>query len=599
MTVEPSEPTGTASRPPGRATCDRAGRHPTVAGTGRGPSRRHPSPTSPSGAARPAASTAEPSPRRHRPPDIPLVPTRRLLTAAFDLLARSSEDMRRASFYVGAHRPRDGRPARPGGPHPRARRASSTSPSRRAWPTDVGTESAGAAGSCSCSAVIAIVGLLVAVDRGTQPRRRRARRADGRAPDHAPARPSPGRGRAFWRDGRGGVPRRPPDRHRPGRIANAILAEVLVETAEVVGRRVDARHGGRRRLRSPTRWPASCSATSGRSRPSDARSGSSGRARGGRDHRRAVRDRSRSCSSVLGLSTGLDLVIRVFDALGLRPDGGPLGFVLTSVGMVALVFATGTLLFTVYALTVAPQVVMFLGLTHATIGLDRVRPAAGTTRIGRRRFEGAVPLVHDAAASGPASSPRSVSSGSSRSPWPDRREPADRVSRRPSSCSRSSSMPRWWASSWTTVIQTSSARSSGSGKSCLERQPEQGDRVGHGIQSARVLGPGDALVDAVQGVVRRAARWTASWSRVGSSAMTMATSSRAAANGIGMVARASSTSSSNGRCRLAGRGRVRAVREPRRRLAIAPYPRCRDGRAGRVRGDRGSGRPGPLPRLGR
>ena len=39
-----------------------------------------------------------------------------------------------------------------------------------------------------------------------------------------------------------------------------------------------------------------------------------------------------------------------------------------------MTFAFGTLIFTVTAITVAPQVVMFLGLTHATIGLDRVRP---------------------------------------------------------------------------------------------------------------------------------------------------------------------------------------------------------------------------------
>ncbi len=44
--------------------------------------------------------------------------------------------------------------------------------------------------------------------------------------------------------------------------------------------------------------------------------------------------------------------------------------------IVALVFAVGTLLFTVMAITIAPQVVMFVGLTHATHGLDRVRVGA-------------------------------------------------------------------------------------------------------------------------------------------------------------------------------------------------------------------------------
>ena len=43
-------------------------------------------------------------------------------------------------------------------------------------------------------------------------------------------------------------------------------------------------------------------------------------------------------------------------------------------GIVAAVFAFGTLVYTVTALSLAPQVVMFVGLTHATIGLDHVRP---------------------------------------------------------------------------------------------------------------------------------------------------------------------------------------------------------------------------------
>ncbi len=77
---------------------------------------------------------------------------------------------------------------------------------------------------------------------------------------------------------------------------------------------------------------------------------------------------------VLGLDAGLGLVIRAFDAVGLSPDAGGIGLVLSAAVAAAIVFASGTLLFTVYALTVAPQVVMFVGLTHATFGLDRVRP---------------------------------------------------------------------------------------------------------------------------------------------------------------------------------------------------------------------------------
>ena len=92
----------------------------------------------------------------------------------------------------------------------------------------------------------------------------------------------------------------------------------------------------------------------------------------------------------LGLGAGLDIVLRVLDALGLGPDAGPVGVALMTIGVLATVFAAGTLLFTVYAITVAPQVVMFVGLTHATMGLDHVRPGGSddpaVTMPGKRRF---------------------------------------------------------------------------------------------------------------------------------------------------------------------------------------------------------------------
>jgi hypothetical protein len=77
---------------------------------------------------------------------------------------------------------------------------------------------------------------------------------------------------------------------------------------------------------------------------------------------------------VIGLEAGLDIILRVLSALGLGVDSGPFGLAIVTMLIVASVFAFGTLLFTVYALTIAPQVVMFVGLTHATNGLDRVRP---------------------------------------------------------------------------------------------------------------------------------------------------------------------------------------------------------------------------------
>jgi succinate dehydrogenase hydrophobic anchor subunit len=77
---------------------------------------------------------------------------------------------------------------------------------------------------------------------------------------------------------------------------------------------------------------------------------------------------------LLGVSAGLDIVLRVFSAMGLSVDSGAAGLVLATIMIVVGVFAAGTLVFTVTALSIAPQVVMFVALTHATIGLDHVRP---------------------------------------------------------------------------------------------------------------------------------------------------------------------------------------------------------------------------------
>jgi len=78
---------------------------------------------------------------------------------------------------------------------------------------------------------------------------------------------------------------------------------------------------------------------------------------------------------LFGLSAGADLVLRAFTFLGIGPDSGPAGLAMATIALVAVVFALGTLLYTVTALTIAPQVVMFVGLTHATVGLDRVEDA--------------------------------------------------------------------------------------------------------------------------------------------------------------------------------------------------------------------------------
>ena len=92
----------------------------------------------------------------------------------------------------------------------------------------------------------------------------------------------------------------------------------------------------------------------------------------------------------LGLGAGLDVALRVFEALGLGSNSGPAGLVLVTIGIVVGVFALGTLIYTALAISLAPQVVMFVGLTRATFGLDHVRPGGdrdpAVRRAGARRF---------------------------------------------------------------------------------------------------------------------------------------------------------------------------------------------------------------------
>jgi len=93
---------------------------------------------------------------------------------------------------------------------------------------------------------------------------------------------------------------------------------------------------------------------------------------------------------LFGIGTGVDLVLRLFDTLGIGPEADATGIAVATAGIVAIVFAFGTLLFTVMAVTVAPQVVMFLGLTHASFGLDLVATGGpddpDITPPARRRF---------------------------------------------------------------------------------------------------------------------------------------------------------------------------------------------------------------------
>jgi hypothetical protein len=79
----------------------------------------------------------------------------------------------------------------------------------------------------------------------------------------------------------------------------------------------------------------------------------------------------------LGLVAGLDLVLRAADLTSLLSSSGAEATALTAIVLVVLVFAAGTLLFTVAAISHAPQVAMYLALTSAAPGLDAARAAAG------------------------------------------------------------------------------------------------------------------------------------------------------------------------------------------------------------------------------
>ena len=62
-------------------------------------------------------------------------------------------------------------------------------------------------------------------------------------------------------------------------------------------------------------------------------------------------------------------------------------------------------------------------------------------------------------------------------------------------------MPRWWASSWITVIRTSSSRSQRVREVLLEREPEDRDRVGEGHVVRAPCRPRRAVVEAVERLV--------------------------------------------------------------------------------------------------
>ena len=80
--------------------------------------------------------------------------------------------------------------------------------------------------------------------------------------------------------------------------------------------------------------------------------------------------------TLAGVGAAVEVAAKAFTALGLGPDSGTVGVAVITVVVIAAVFALGSLSFTVAALALAPEVVMFVALTHAAPGLEWVRPPA-------------------------------------------------------------------------------------------------------------------------------------------------------------------------------------------------------------------------------
>ena len=76
------------------------------------------------------------------------------------------------------------------------------------------------------------------------------------------------------------------------------------------------------------------------------------------------------------LGAGGDTLVRIAEFLHLDFQSGPLLTIFSVALVLAGVVALGSLVFTISAVTTAPQVVAFLGLTHVSAGLDKARLVA-------------------------------------------------------------------------------------------------------------------------------------------------------------------------------------------------------------------------------
>ena len=311
------------------------------------------------------------------PPAIELVSTRRLLGAAFELVGGSTEDMRRASFYVGS--------VVLGTVGPLALMAWATSVvAFDRTPIEMEVLGRGRSAALATAGLIAFFGIIVmAVESRTIAIALLGSRVAGRAisPRQALARSR----RVFWWAVVAsiivaiplGIVQAVVDAVVQPMLGDALEASVVTTTlvSAVVG--------------APFAYVLS-GVVLGDVEPFEAvrRSFAVFRARKAAAVVVVLAETIAVLLIFLGATSGLDLAVRLLDALGLGPDAGPAGLALMTGGLVAIVFAFGTLVFTVTGITVAPQVVMFVGLTHATIGLDRVRTGGNDDPDALRRPAG-------------------------------------------------------------------------------------------------------------------------------------------------------------------------------------------------------------------
>ena len=322
----------------------------------------------PAPAAEPALPPPPPGPPAPPPaapnPPIPLVPTSRLLAASFDLLARSGSDMRRASFYIGLI------VLGTVGPLALASWGLLVIETERGVVPFEAEAGGGIEGLFAGLGLLAVAGLVVAwvesrtlaisvlggrmVERPVSTRRALARSR-----------------RMFWSAILASFLAGLPVLLVQGMVDSVVapMFGFAVEASVITSTLVTALVGG------PFAY-VMAGVVLGGVDPFEAlrRSFRVFRARKLAAAIVVVFETITALLVLFGIEAGLDVVIRVFEGLGLGPDAATVGLAATTVGVVAVTFAFGTLIFTVTALTVAPQVVMFLGLTHATVGLDRVRP---------------------------------------------------------------------------------------------------------------------------------------------------------------------------------------------------------------------------------